>query len=61
MARLDAQIQRLGSTWRDQDYHRFADEFGKAKAQLAALRAEIDRLVPVLEADARAADNIHRS
>ena len=60
MARLEAQIQRLGNTWRDQEYHRFTQEFHKAKSQLAALRAEIDKLVPVLEADAKAAESIHR-
>jgi uncharacterized protein YukE len=60
MGRLEAQIQRLGNTWRDQEYQRFTQEFHKVKAQLAVLRGEIDKLVPVLEADAKAAENIHR-
>jgi uncharacterized protein YukE len=60
LARLEAQIQRLGNTWRDQEYHRFTEEFRKVSAQLKVLRAEIDKIVPVLEADARAAESIHR-
>ena len=60
MARLDAQIQRLGNTWRDQEYSRFTQEFRRARTQLAALKAEIDKFIPMLEADATAAENIHR-
>ena len=60
MARLGAEIQRLNNTWRDQEYRRFADEFQKANSQLTALRVEIEKLIPVLEADANAAESIHR-
>lgn len=60
MGRLQTQLQRLGSTWRDQEYERFAQEFRKTKAQLATLQAEIDKLAPVLESDAQKADAIHR-
>jgi uncharacterized protein YukE len=60
IAGLRSRLQRLGSTWRDQEYERFVQEFRKAEAQVAALRAEIDKLAPALEEDARAAEEIHR-
>lgn len=60
MGNLNTQLQRLGSTWRDQEYDRFAQEFQKTKAQLAALQAEIQKLVPELDSDAQKAEAIHR-
>jgi uncharacterized protein YukE len=60
MGTLNTQIQRLGSTWRDQEYDRFVQEFQKTKSQLGALQAEIQKLVPELESDAQKADEIHR-
>lgn len=60
LARLQTQLQRLGSTWRDQEYERFVQEFQKTKTQLATLQAEVDKLVPVLATDAEKADAIHR-
>lgn len=60
MGTLNTQLQRLGSSWRDQEYDRFEQEFQKTKAQLVALQAEIQKLVPELESDAQKADEIHR-
>jgi uncharacterized protein YukE len=60
MANLNTQLQRLGSTWRDREYERFVQEFQKTKSQLGTLQAEIQKLVPELEADAQKADEIHR-
>ncbi|HSW29030.1 MAG TPA: WXG100 family type VII secretion target [Longimicrobiales bacterium] len=60
MGRLQAQLQRLGASWRDQEYDRFAQEFRKTKAQLATLQEEIDKIVPILKSDAERADAIHR-
>jgi len=60
MGTLNMQLQRLGSSWRDQEYDRFVQEFQKTKAQLGALQAEIQKLVPELESDAQKADEIHR-
>jgi uncharacterized protein YukE len=60
MAVLHAQLDRLGSTWRDREYGRFVQEMQKIEAQLAGLRAEISAMTPSLEADANAADEIHR-
>jgi uncharacterized protein YukE len=61
MSSLQTQLQRLSSTWRDQEYQRFQQEFQKASTQLANLRSEIDKLIPALEADAQKAEAIHRS
>jgi uncharacterized protein YukE len=57
---LSTQLQRLGTSWRDQEYERFAQEFHRAKTQLTALKAEIDKILPVIEADAQKAEVIHR-
>ena len=60
MATINMQLQRLGSTWRDQEYDRFTQDFQKAQSQLVALQAEIKKLVPELESDAQKADAIYR-
>jgi uncharacterized protein YukE len=56
MTSLNAQLQRLGSDWRDQEFYRFVEQFQKAKAQLGALQAEIQKLAPELESDAQKAE-----
>ena len=61
MANLNTQLQRLGSSWQDQEYDRFVQEFQKTKSQLGALQAEIQKLVPELDSDAQKADEIHRN
>src|SRR5207244_3856025 len=54
-------FRNLGDSWRDQEYARFLDEFQHAEQQLGLLLAELERIAPVLEQDAAAADEIHRA
>lgn len=57
---IQSQLARLGSSWRDREYEHFRDEMRKVEARLSALRGEIGKIVPVMERDAAAAEEIHR-
>jgi uncharacterized protein YukE len=57
---VHVQLSRLGDTWRDQEYRRFADEFRATQAQLSELAIVLDSVVPRLLRDAEQAEQIHR-
>lgn len=47
-ARLNAQFRQLGSTWRDQEHAKFAQEFEQIMHSIQNFKAASDQQIPVL-------------
>jgi uncharacterized protein YukE len=58
-ARLEAQFRRLGETWRDPAYAKFADEFERTMNNLRRFRQISDEVVPRLLKTAERAEAVH--
>jgi uncharacterized protein YukE len=58
-ARLEAQFRRLGETWRDPAYAKFASEFEQTMRNLQRFRAVSDEVVPRLLKTAERAEAVH--
>ncbi len=50
---LQSALQKLGGTWRDEEYAKFKRAFDKAKTELEQLAEEIKKREPELKADAQ--------
>jgi len=48
MSRLNAQFNRLGDTWRDQEHQKFAREFEQTVRVLQQFRRSSDQQIPFL-------------
>ena len=48
MSRLNAQFNRLGDTWRDQEHQKFAQEFEQTMRVLQHFRRSSDQQIPFL-------------
>lgn len=48
MRRLQAQFNRLGETWRDQEHEKFAREFDQAMRALYQFQRASERQIPLL-------------
>ena len=59
-ARLQAQFRRLGETWRDPAYAKFAQEFEQTMKNLQRFRQTSDEVVPRLPHTAQKAEEVHR-
>ena len=53
MSRLNAQFNRLGDTWRDQEHQKFAREFEQTVRVLQHFRRTADQQIPFLLRKAR--------
>lgn len=60
LTRLRAAISRLGSSWRDQEFEEFAQEFSVTQERLKRFIAETKRTTPLLRRDAEALDEYFR-
>lgn len=58
--RLHAQFKRLGETWRDQEYMRFAQEFQQATKVFNKFNEESDRYITYLNKKTEAAEEYLR-
>jgi uncharacterized protein YukE len=59
-SRLEAQFRRLGDTWRDPAYTKFASEFAQTMKNLRRFREISDEVVPRLLKTAERAEEVHR-
>ncbi len=59
-ARLQAQFRRLGDTWRDPAYAKFAQEFEQTMRNLQSFQRTSDEVIPRLLDTARRAEEVHR-
>ena len=59
-ARLQAQFRRLGETWRDPAYAKFAQEFEQTMKDLQRFQRASDEVIPRLLDTARRAEEVHR-
>jgi uncharacterized protein YukE len=58
-ARIEAQFRRLGETWRDPAYGKFALEFEQTVKNLRRFREVSDEVVPRLLKTAQRARDVH--
>lgn len=59
-ARLNQQFQRLGETWRDPEYQRFATEFQQTMKNIERFRQIADETAPKLLKKAQRARDVHK-
>ncbi len=55
-ASLNGQLGRLQSTWRDQEFEKFAAHVRKTQGRLKAFATETAKTIPALERDAEIID-----
>ena len=60
LADLNQKINRLGQTWRDQEYEKFMRIFQGTKRLLESFSAEADAIIPQLENEAELAEKFHK-
>ncbi len=54
LANLNGQLGRLQSSWRDQEFEKFAAHVRKTQGRLKAFATETAKAIPALERDAEA-------
>ncbi len=59
-SKLRAQFHKLGETWRDPQYAKFAQEFEQTMRNLERFAGTADEVVPRLKATAGRARDVHR-
>jgi WXG100 family type VII secretion target len=59
-ARLNAQFRQLGSTWRDKEHAKFAQEFEQTMKAIQRFKAASDQQIPVLIKKAQIIDQYLR-
>ena len=57
---LQARFHRLGETWRDPDYAKFAQEFAHTMKSLEQFRRIADEVVPKLRSLSQRTKGVHR-
>ncbi len=60
MENIRMQLSRLGNTWKDREFGRFADEFRSTQSLLGELSHVLENVIPRLNEDAERAAEIHR-
>ncbi|MCA9941168.1 MAG: WXG100 family type VII secretion target [Anaerolineales bacterium] len=58
--RLQAQFRRLGDTWQDPQYAKFAQEFERTMRQLQQFQRQSEEVIPRLNKLAEYIDNVPR-
>jgi WXG100 family type VII secretion target len=53
MSQLNGQFNHLGSTWRDQEHARFAQEFEQTMRTMRRFIQEAERHIPILQRKAK--------
>lgn len=59
--RLSAGVSHLGQSWRDQEFQRFRETFTTTQGVLKKFASEGQALLPKLEKDAQALDELGRT
>ena len=60
LADLNQKINRLGQTWRDQEYEKFMRVFQGTKRLLESFSVEASAIIPQLENEAELAEKFHK-
>ncbi len=59
--RLAVGVSQLGNSWRDQDFQKFQDTFAATRRSLRKFASEGQAMLPKLENDARALDELRQT
>ena len=59
-SKLRGQFRRLGETWRDPQYTKFAQEFDQTMKNLERFRRTADEVIPKLRTKSQRIRDVHR-
>jgi uncharacterized protein YukE len=57
---MPGEMNRLGNTWRDQEYEKFKRGFGPALQKLSVFTQETEKVIPQIERDASAIEDYQK-